>query len=115
MNGTPAKIVLQTMKNDLVRRLRAIDADLCVALEKDSEERATQAENDEVLREMQAEARDQIAAIDAAINRLNDGTYGRCVKCHHPIGKERLAAIPYTPFCIDCAKRSAEASGLMGG
>ncbi|MGO7863356.1 TraR/DksA family transcriptional regulator [Rhizobium leguminosarum] len=104
MNKSSVQAVLQTMKDDLVRRLGAIDADLCVALEKDSEERATQVENDEVLREMQAEGRDQIGAIDAAIDRLNDGTYGRCVKCHHPIGKERLAAVPYTPFCIDCAK-----------
>ncbi|MBY3095177.1 TraR/DksA family transcriptional regulator [Rhizobium laguerreae] len=104
MNKNSVQMVLQTMKDDLVRRLEAIDADLCVALEKDSEERATQVENDEVLREMQAEGRDQIAAIDAAIGRLNDGTYGQCAKCHHPIGKERLTAVPYTPFCIDCAK-----------
>ncbi|EJC75135.1 DnaK suppressor protein [Rhizobium leguminosarum bv. trifolii WSM2012] len=104
MNKSSVQTVLQTMKNDLVRRLEAIDADLCVALEKDSEERATQVENDEVLREMQAEGRDQIAAIDAAIGRLNDGKYGQCAKCHRPIGKERLAAVPYTPFCIDCAK-----------
>ncbi|MBY3514136.1 TraR/DksA family transcriptional regulator [Rhizobium laguerreae] len=104
MNKSSVQTVLQTMKDDLVRRLGAIDTDLCVALEKDSEERATQVENDEVLREMQAEGRDQIAAIDAAIDRLNDGTYGRCVKCHYPIGKERLTAVPYTPFCIDCAK-----------
>lgn len=104
MNKSSAQSVLQTMKNDLLRRLGAIDADLCVVLEKDSEERATQVENDEVLREMQAEGRDQIAAIDAAIGRLNGGTYGQCAKCHHPIGNERLAAVPYTPFCIDCAK-----------
>ena len=42
MNGSTVKIVLQTMKHDLVRRLGAIDADLCVALENYSEERATQ-------------------------------------------------------------------------
>nr|WP_246763199.1 TraR/DksA family transcriptional regulator [Rhizobium sp. 007] len=80
MNKSSVQTMLQTMKDDLVRRLGAIDADLCVALEKDSEERATQVENDEVLREMQAEGRDQIAAIDAAIDRLNDGTYGQCAK-----------------------------------
>ncbi|MBX4955365.1 TraR/DksA family transcriptional regulator [Rhizobium lentis] len=104
MNKGSIQTALQSMKDDLVRRLEAIDADLCVALEKDSEERATQVENDEVLREMQAEGRNQIAAIDAAIGRLNDGKYGQCTKCHQPIGKERLTAVPYTPFCIDCAQ-----------
>ncbi|MGO8470404.1 hypothetical protein AB9F45_39930, partial [Rhizobium leguminosarum] len=60
----------------------AIDADLCVALEKDSEERVTEVENDEVLREMQAEGRDQIAAIDRSetkdkviLHSLQDGLY----------------------------------------
>ncbi|CAK07364.1 MULTISPECIES: TraR/DksA family transcriptional regulator [Rhizobium] len=104
MNKSSVQTVLQTMKDDLARRLGAIGADLSVALEKDSEERATQVENDEVLREMQAEGHNQIAAIDAAIGRLNDDTYGKCVKCHNRIGKERLTAVPYTPFCIDCAK-----------
>jgi RNA polymerase-binding transcription factor DksA len=95
---------LHRMREELRRRLGAIDADLGVALEKDSEERATQVENDEVLREMQTEGINQIAAIDAALERLERGTYGQCVKCKAAIGRHRLAAVPYTPFCIECAK-----------
>src|SRR6516164_8321359 len=41
-----------------------------------------------------AAARDQVAAVDAALGRLADGRYGVCDRCGQPIGAERLAARP---------------------
>jgi RNA polymerase-binding transcription factor DksA len=104
MDVKATRTKLLDLKSELSRRLNAIDADLSVTLEADSEERATQVENDEVLWGMQAEGAQQIAAVDAALERLENGTYGRCAKCHETIGKDRLAAVPYTPFCIMCAQ-----------
>lgn len=46
-----------------------------------------------------------LAAIDAALARLDAGTYGSCVTCGRPIGEERLAAMPYATQCIDCRRR----------
>ena len=43
--------------------------------------------------------------IRAALARLDAGTYGRCEECGREIGRERLNTIPYTPHCIDCARR----------
>jgi RNA polymerase-binding protein DksA len=48
------------------------------------------------------------AQIDAALARIDAGTFGRCATCGRPIGVKRLHAVPYTPHCIDCA-RVAEA------
>ena len=48
-----------------------------------------------------------LAAIDAALDRIQAGTYGTCEKCGQPIAEERLEAIPYATLCIDC-KRKAE-------
>ena len=48
-----------------------------------------------------------LAAIDAALKRIEDGTYGTCVRCGRPIASERLEALPYAELCIDC-KREAE-------
>lgn len=48
-----------------------------------------------------------IAQIDAALDRLCDGTYGTCQGCRSPIPAERLAAVPWTAFCVGCASRSA--------
>ncbi|MBX4904893.1 TraR/DksA family transcriptional regulator [Rhizobium bangladeshense] len=95
---------LNTMKADLQRRLSAIDADLGAALDPDSEDRITQIENDQVLTEMRREAGEQISLIEAALERLKRGSFGRCVRCLAPIHPSRLEAIPYTPYCVTCAR-----------
>jgi len=46
----------------------------------------------------------QLAAVDAALARLDDGTYGLCVRCGRPIAPERLAALPWAAHCIDCQR-----------
>jgi DnaK suppressor protein len=45
-----------------------------------------------------------LTATDAALRRIEDGTYGICTNCGRPIGEERLQALPWTNLCIDCAK-----------
>ncbi len=47
--------------------------------------------------------------IDAAIERVDGGSYGVCMGCDRPIIKARLKAIPWADHCIDC-QREAEAS-----
>jgi DnaK suppressor protein len=49
------------------------------------------------------QARDQIAAIDAALAKVDDGTYGACERCGRPIGNERLTARPAARTCVACA------------
>ncbi|HEX9890505.1 MAG TPA: TraR/DksA C4-type zinc finger protein [Actinomycetota bacterium] len=44
--------------------------------------------------------RDLMDQIDRALRRMDDGTYGRCVRCGNPIEKARLAALPYAELCI---------------
>jgi len=51
-----------------------------------------------------ARAREQIAEIDAAIGRLDEGTYGICVRCGQPVGPDRLAARPAAATCVRCAR-----------
>ena len=48
-----------------------------------------------------------LAAIDAALKRIDEGTYGTCVSCAEQIRFERLEATPWASLCIDC-KRKAE-------
>jgi RNA polymerase-binding protein DksA len=48
-----------------------------------------------------------LAAIDAALKRIEEGTYGTCVSCGEQIRYERLEATPWAALCIDC-KRKAE-------
>jgi RNA polymerase-binding protein DksA len=44
-------------------------------------------------------------AIDGALQRIDEGTYGTCQSCGQEIGAERLDALPYTIQCIDCKRK----------
>ena len=59
-------------------------------------------------------SRRAIADIDAALARLDDGTYGSCEACRRPISLERLEAIPRTRLCITCADPSPPWSARRG-
>ena len=43
--------------------------------------------------------------IDAALERIDKGTFGICQTCGKPIDPERLEALPYTTQCIDCKRK----------
>ena len=44
-----------------------------------------------------------IVALDAALDALDAGTYGRCAGCGEPIPFDRLEAVPGTDRCVACA------------
>ena len=46
-----------------------------------------------------------LGAVDAALKRIDDGTYGKCVNCGAPIPEERLEAMPWATLCIDCKRK----------
>jgi DnaK suppressor protein len=43
--------------------------------------------------------------VQAALNRLDAGTYGKCLECGEPIGRQRLQYLPYVKCCIQCARK----------
>lgn len=45
-----------------------------------------------------------LSQIAEAMGRIEAGTYGQCEVCHNPIAKPRLQALPYTRYCIECAR-----------
>jgi RNA polymerase-binding protein DksA len=46
-----------------------------------------------------------LRAIEAALERIEDGRFGICQTCGEPISEERLEAIPYATQCIDCRRK----------
>jgi RNA polymerase-binding protein DksA len=46
-----------------------------------------------------------LGAIDGALKRIDEGTYGDCLSCRRPIAAERLEALPWTTRCIDCKRK----------
>src|SRR5882757_11201204 len=43
----------------------------------------------------------QLELVDEALARLDDGSYGRCIRCGEPIAPDRLDALPWAARCID--------------
>ena len=52
-----------------------------------------------------SQGRASLTAIDAALERLEQGTYGTCEQCGRPIGEGRLEARPTAARCIECASQ----------
>jgi DnaK suppressor protein len=51
---------------------------------------------------LEAGAREMLATVVAALARIEDGTYGTCVRCGQPVNAERLVAMPAAGLCIAC-------------
>ena len=47
-------------------------------------------------------------AIDDALERIEDGTFGKCESCDKPIPKERLKAVPHANLCIECQRQEEQ-------
>ena len=45
-----------------------------------------------------------LAEIDAALKRIEEGTYGICTNCGKEIPVDRLEALPWATLCIDCQR-----------
>ena len=57
-----------------------------------------------VLEHLSNRDRQALEEIDNAIQRIVQGTYGKCLSCGRYIALERLRALPTTRLCIDCAR-----------
>lgn len=68
------------------------------------DQRESDAGADTLHHEMQETMRDHVewklGEVDAAVRRLDEGTYGRCERCGAPIGDERLEVLPATRYCL---------------
>lgn len=53
----------------------------------------------------------RLKALENALGRISQGTYGKCMKCGKKITQERLRAIPWALLCIDC-KNETEARSV---
>jgi RNA polymerase-binding transcription factor DksA len=51
---------------------------------------------------------EELREIDAALDRIKKGAYGRCETCSKMIPKPRLKVIPYARLCVECKKRQEE-------
>jgi RNA polymerase-binding transcription factor DksA/uncharacterized protein (DUF302 family) len=104
----------------LLRRRAALALEVQAGAEKRAAERggnvpdtgelaADDVARDVALAEVDRDA-DEIAAIDAALERLDKGAYGRCIECGTAIAPARLARTPEAARCVICQQRHESAT-----
>jgi RNA polymerase-binding protein DksA len=101
-----SKVLEEALRARLVEletRLAKIKRDVTQEHSADSAEQAQERENDEVVDAIGDETSRAIAAVRAALARIEEGSYGVCAACGEEIGAERLAAMPEAVHCINCA------------
>ena len=95
--------VLKARLSELTGRVAEIDSELRKPLSADSEDRATDLENQEALEAIENSKINEIRKIQEALKRISEGTYGMCAQCGEDIDPKRLKALPTATRCISCA------------
>lgn len=103
-SDTIRKAELEKRRAELQAKLREVDLGLDPTGTKDWDDQAIEHADDEVLEGIGEAGVIEIRAIDAALQRLEEGEYGFCVVCGARIAEERLDVLPYTPFCRNHAR-----------
>ncbi len=61
--------------------------------------------SEDLLAKLSTRELDLLRAIDRALQRMENGSYGLCESCGRPIERERLELIPWTNVCAECARK----------
>ncbi len=96
-------LALETRLSELRGRIAGIDDELRKPLSADSEEQATDLENQDALGGVEAAVLHEIGQIEEALKRIAEGSYGICTQCGEDIAPKRLEALPTATRCIQCA------------
>ena len=94
---------LEARLSELRTHLVKVERALHKTLPTDSEDQATELENQEALEVIEKTETMEIRQLEAALKRISDGTYGTCAKCGEPIDPRRMKALPTAATCISCS------------
>jgi len=107
------KKTLLEQKEKIVKKLsqltsesKEVEADFA----QDLVDKAESSYTKEFLLSLSDAEREQLRLIDDALRRLPTKEFGICQMCAKEIGKKRLTALPWTPYCIDCQQKKEEST-----
>ena len=120
----PRKNAILNMRNLLIKRRdalrKALAGDLSMLKELrqqsvgDVVDAALDSAQDEISSQLAEVESRELASIEKALERINDGTFGVCEGCNTKIPMARLNALPYATYCIQC-QREMERTGEIPG
>src|SRR5438045_8414611 len=102
------KHVLEAKQAELVQLVRNRDG---IAIEQSPDaldEVQNAAERELAIRNLDRES-NLLRNVRAALRRIEEGSFGVCVHCDEEISPKRVAAVPWTPYCIQCQEAADKA------
>ncbi|HAM35328.1 MAG TPA: hypothetical protein DEB40_11310 [Elusimicrobia bacterium] len=104
---------LMEMRDDLIRTVRTQQLEESAEQDTgDDADKASQSIEKELLFELSDNERMTLDHIEAALRKIDKGTYGACESCRKPIPKLRLEALPFARYCISCQSSAESAPEL---
>jgi DnaK suppressor protein len=106
---------VRSFKEQLLQQKKSLESSTLTAVEQGRETVAEDAQDaaDQAVLSYQKEFlftrgthdHGQLALVKNALDRLKHGSFGECTLCGAEIGKKRLEAVPWTPYCIGCQEK----------
>lgn len=104
MDREALRSMLLNEKEELETRLSKIGRDFGNRkISKQFDEQSVERENDQVLVNLELEAKEELKAIEISLARIDTDYFDRCSGCGETISDARLQAIPHATSCVDCA------------
>lgn len=109
---------LQSQREEAFRLLhrvgdesRSLDSDI----PQDSGDQSINTVSKEFLFQQGSQRRGMVRRIEAALIRIERGTFGVCAECNEEISVRRLEALPWTDLCLHCQEQQEQVGGLTLG
>src|ERR1044072_6596732 len=104
------KKILETRRDELSKGLRNRE-DIAIEKTPDAlDEVQLAGERELAIRNLDRES-NLLRNVKGALVRIADGSYGVCMHCEHDIKYQRLDAVPWTKYCINCAEAADRPEG----
>ena len=114
-NFKKLRVRLKSEQKRLLEEIEQLEANIRPAGERREgspfgkrEEEATESFELEKRLALEKQVKDHLAAVERALNKFQEGTYGLCDSCGKPIAPDRLEALPQASLCVDCKEKNAK-------
>lgn len=107
------KRLLDRKEAELVQGLRR-RGDIAIEQSPDQIDELQQAATLELAVQNLSRGHSLLRDVRAALQRIQDGSFGACIQCQRAINSRRLAAVPWAPRCIECQEAADDAGESSG-
>ena len=102
---------LENQRLEILRSLKQLEEEtrsLEIDSTQDTADLCVSSMSKEALFQQSSQRRTVLRRIEAALRRIDDGSFGVCVNCGNDIRARRLLALPWTQFCLQCQEELEE-------